>query len=475
VSQAADPPAPSAPLEDPRLTPWRKVVYANGDFTVNTVLVSLNIVFVTYFLTQIAGLRPELAGLVQLVARTVDAFTDPAMGRISDRCRWRWGRRRPFFVLGALPFGLCYALLWVDASQLSQAGMFAYYTSLYVGLSLAMTVLSIPYLALQPEMALGYDARTSLNTYRNLGSTVGIFAGTVTFRPLAEALGGGSAGFALTGVVYGVLMAAPWFAVYAVTWERPEFQSREARLGFVAGARLLVRHRTFRQLTGLYLCGRISMDLIGAILILYFTHVIGRSDDFELTMALFIATIVVTLPVWLRVARHTEKVTLFRVGSIWWAVSLALILFAQPDWPRWVLFAFAPIGGIGFAVTDLMPWSMLGEVVDEDDLRSGERREGVYNGFFMFVRKLGGTIAVALAMALLGALGFTKASHQSASVQWAIRLLASVAPAAFLLLSVWISRGYPLGRDAHNRILHALEARGGLREPGLGPEPAAGG
>ncbi|MDP7572081.1 MAG: MFS transporter, partial [Myxococcota bacterium] len=87
--------------------------YAAGDVTVNTVLVSLNMVWVTYFLTQVAGLRPELAGLVQLIGRAVDAFTDPAMGRLSDLCRWKWGRRRPFFVLGALPLGISFALLWM--------------------------------------------------------------------------------------------------------------------------------------------------------------------------------------------------------------------------------------------------------------------------------------------------------------------------------------------------------------------------
>ena len=75
------------PTEDPRLGPARKAIYGTGDFTVNTVLASLNIVYVTYFLTQIAGLRPELAGMVQLLGRAVDAFTDPAMGRLSDCCR----------------------------------------------------------------------------------------------------------------------------------------------------------------------------------------------------------------------------------------------------------------------------------------------------------------------------------------------------------------------------------------------------
>jgi sugar (glycoside-pentoside-hexuronide) transporter len=429
-----------------------------GDFTVNAVLSSLSMIYVIYFLTQIAGLRPELAGLVQLIGRAVDAFTDPAMGRLSDLSRWKAGRRRPFFLIGAVPFGICYALLWVDLPDGSQLAMFAYYTTVYVGLSLGMTVLSVPYLALQPEMALGYDARTSLNTYRNVGSVIGVFA-AVSFRPAANALGGGEAGFALAGAVYGVAMALPWLAVYRATWERPDFQSRKTTISLADGLRIIARHHSFRRLTGIYLCGRITMDIIGAMLIIYFTHVIGRTEDFELTMFLFLGTVLVSLPFWLRVARHFDKATLFIVGAIWWMATLTLILFAQPDWPRWLLLVFAPLGGIGFAVVDLMPWSMLGEVVDEDDLRTGERREGIYNGSFMFLRKLGGTIAVALALGLLGLLGFEKGEQQNEQTLIAIRLLTSVVPAFFLLLSIWLARGYPLTRNVHAKIVDRLETR----------------
>lgn len=460
MSQAA-PEAPlgkaSALADDPRLTPARKSVYAMGDFTVNTVLVSLSMVYVTYFLTQVAGLRPELAGMVQLVGRGVDAFTDPAMGRLSDLSRWRFGRRRPFFLLGALPFGLTFALLWTTPGG-SQLELFAYYTALYVLLSVSMTVLAVPYLALLPEMALGYDSRTSLHAYRNYGSVFGISA-AIAFRPLAVALGGGAEGYAMAGVLYGVLVALPWLAVFFVSWERPQFQSRATTLSFREGILLLVRHATFRRLTGLYLASRVTMDIVSAMLILYFTFVLGRSGDFEFTMGLFLTSVLVSLPIWLAISRHTDKSTLFLVGSVWWFVSFGLIYAADPGWPRWLLLALAPIGGIGFAVVDLMAWSMLGEVVDEDDLASGERREGVYNGAFMFVRKLAGSIAVALALAILGWLGFEKGTQQSETVLTAIRLLTTVVPAFFLALAVVFARSYPLGRERHATIVAALEAR----------------
>ena len=458
ISQATTSAAAAGVAEDPRLTAGRKTVYATGDFTVNTMLTSLSMVFATYFLVQVAGLRAEYAAGVPLIGRIVDAFTDPAMGRLSDRCTWRAGRRRPFFLIGALPFGLFFALLWVTPSTDSQVALFAYYSALYIAVSVAMTVVSVPYLALQPEMAAGYDARTSLNTYRNAGSILGVFA-AVAFRPVAELFGGGTGGFASAGAVYGVALALPWLAVYATTWERTDFQARPAKTGLLEGARLVAAHTTFRRLVGLYLCGRVSMDLLGAMLILYFTYHLGRSEDFELMMVVFLSAVLVWLPVWLRLSRSREKASTFSIGCLIWATGSVLILFIQPDWPRWTIFVFAPLLAAGFAVVDLMPWSMLGEVVDEDDLANGERREGIYNGFFMFLRKLAGAAAVFIAMSMLGALGYAQGETQPDAAVWAIRLLASIGTAVFLLLAVSFAWSYPLTRARHDEIVRLLAER----------------
>jgi Na+/melibiose symporter-like transporter len=184
--------------------------------------------------------------------------------------------------------------------------MFAYYTATFVFMSLSMTCVAVPYLALQPEMALGYDSRTSLNAWRNMGSILGVFA-AIALRPIANAFGGGPEGFLAAGAVYGLVIAAPWFAIYAVTWERPDFQAREAELSFFAGVRLAARHANFRRLVGLFLCGRVAMDLVAAMLILYFTLWLGHGDDFEPTMALFFVVVLVSLPLWVRLAAISRR------------------------------------------------------------------------------------------------------------------------------------------------------------------------
>jgi sugar (glycoside-pentoside-hexuronide) transporter len=438
-----------------------KAVYALGDLTTNTALSALTLVYASYFLIEIAGLRGALAGLVPLIARTLDAFADPLMGRVTDATAWRAGRRRPYFLLGALPFGLGFAALWWSPPLVSQGALFAYYTAAYCVVSLAMTVLSVPYLALIPEMALGYDARTSLNTFRSAGAVLGTLA-AVGIRPLSELCGGGSAGFLAAGGIYGVALALPWLAVHRVSFERPEFQKRGAEAGLREALVAVWKHRSFAQLTGLYLFGRIAMDLVGALVILYMTHWIGRSEDFEPLMALFLICVLASLPVWLKLAGRYDKVSVFVAGSLLWA-AVSLVAFAfGPETPRWALFLWAAAAALGYAVVDIMPWAMVGEVIDEDDLAHGERREGLYNGVFTFLRKLGGALGVFLVLSILDLAGFVKSEagvSQSDSAREAIRWLTAASPCVFLLLGVWFARGYPLGREAHARIAEALDAR----------------
>jgi oligogalacturonide transporter len=448
------------------LKPLQKAAYATGDFTVNTALSALGLIYTTYFLTQVAGLRPALAGLVPLIARSLDAFADPMMGRLSDVTRSSWGRRRVYFLIGAIPFGFFYALMWLPAPFETQWANATYYTATYTLMGLWMAVLSVPYLALLPEMALDYDERTSLNTYRMVGSLLGVFA-AIGIRPVANALGGGAQGFALSGTLYGVALALPWLLVYRVTFERPDFASRTAGDGFIDGVRTLLRHRNFNLLTGLFLMGRISMDLVSALLILYFTYWIGRSEDFELTMFLFLTSVVLSLPLWLRLSQGRNKSTMFVVGCAWWMVTSLAFLFIGPDSPRWLLFVLPPLVGFGYGVVDVMPWAMLGEVIDEDDLASGHRREGLYNGVFTFLRKLAGALGVFLVLTILDLAGFEKGAEQTETVRQMIRILTAVAPAFFLAVSIWFAWNYPLTRAAHERILEDLARRDGGLHAGM--------
>jgi len=440
-----------------RLSIATKACYALGDHTLNLALSVLSL-FYLFFLTEVAGLQPALASVVLLLGRTIDAFTDPLMGRISDVTRSRMGRRRPYFLLGALPFGLGFAALWVHLPHVSDQMRFAYYTAAYAFHTIASTVLTVPYVALLPEMTLDYGERTSISTYRSAASVIGTIVAAVVTQPGVAFFGGGAKGYLVMGILYGVWLSLPWAVVFARTSERPEFQ-RASQHSFLTGLRLAVGHRAYRQLMALYLCSRVAMDVVGATLIYYFTFWLARPGDFEITMGLLLVAAVVSLPFWLRAASSTDKRTLFIAGSCWWAAAQLCFLLATPDWPAWTVFALGALAGAGYAVADLMPWSMLGDVVDADELRTQERREGVYAGFFTFLRKLAGASAVALAGLALQIAGFEGGKSPGRTALEAIRWLTGAVPTAFILLAVLLARRYPISRERHAEVRRLLDAR----------------
>jgi len=133
----------------------------------------------------------------------------------------------------------------------------------------------------------------------------------------------------------------------------------------------------------------------------------------------------------------------------------------MPSWPAWTVLVVSALAGVGYAIADLMPWSMLGDVVDADELRTEERREGIYAGFFTFLRKLAGASAVALAGLALDLAGYEGGKQQSATALEAIRWLTGAAPAVFIVLGVLLARSYPMSRERHAEVRRALEQRRG--------------
>ncbi|MCG8591233.1 MAG: MFS transporter, partial [Proteobacteria bacterium] len=297
-----------------------------------------------------------------------------------------------------------------------------------------------------------------LNTYRSAAAVLGTFV-AVAMQYVAPSLGEGSRGYVIAGCFLAIWLTVPWVAVHRVSFERPP-SGPPATTPFLAGLRTAFSHRAFALLVAVYVFARAAVDLIGAMFLFYFTYWIGRQEDFAATLALFLCVVVISLPVWLRVAQQIDKRTIYILGAGMWIAIQFPIYLAQPDWPRWTIFLVASLAGVGYAVADLMPWAMLGEVIDEDELRTGERREGLYSGLFTFIRKIAGSTFVALALFALGVVGYVgDGEQQPESAVQMVRILTSVAPAGLLLISIAFALHYPITRKVHADILRRLEER----------------
>jgi GPH family glycoside/pentoside/hexuronide:cation symporter len=273
----------------------------------------------------------------------------------------------------------------------------------------------------------------------------------------------------LTGLIISGWLLVPWPFAFWSSFESPSRRGEQPGTSFMESIKSLARHGTYLRLCAFFLLARIAVDLMGLAVPLFFSINLGRPADVTWTLLSMLSMVVISLPFWLWIAKSSEKHRLFVWGSAWTIVCLSGILFVEPSWPRILVFAIAGLMGIGYAVVDLMPWAMLGEVIDEDELESGERREGVYNGIFTFIRKTGGASAYMVAGIALSLAGYDRdATEQPAAVLTTIRVTTCIVPSLFLLSALVLAHRYPLGRARHKEILQSLGRRhAGEHEAGL--------
>jgi len=444
-------------VNDDRLPLHLKVIYGLGDHSVNVALVALTMIF-PFYLTDVVGMRIGLAGLVPLVGRSVDALTDVWMGRISDRTTWKAGRRRPYLLIGSIPFALSFAAIWSAPPIENAVLQFGFYVGIYIVLSISMTIVAVPYQALLPELTSNYHERTSLATFRSISSIFGTLVTLLLFRQIVVAMGGDARAWSLAGIVFALWIFWPWFPIWRVTYERPGSGS-QAPISTRDYFRLLTENQSFRRLIALFTLGRMAIDLPMALFLHYFTYVIGRPEDFEPVMGVFLVSVVVAMPLWLRFSRGRDKKTTYLLGCVGWVFGLGLLFVNQSDWPFAITLAATALAGIGYSAADMIPWSMIADIADEDEIQSGERREGLYVGVFTFLRKLAGALGVALAFLALDFAGFEAGVQNSEGVLWVLRGATALLPILFVLASAWAANQYPLTWRRHSEILEALEAR----------------
>jgi len=208
----------------------------------------------------------------------------------------------------------------------------------------------------------------------------------------------------------------------------------------------------------------------------------GLPESHFARMALTVqGTAIAMVIVWERVARLSGKRTVFLLGAPLAVLALSALITLQPG-EVFMMYVLGVFAGMGVATMYMVPFSMLPDVVDLDELETGLRREGLYFSAVVFLQKLGIAVALFASGSFLGLTGFAAdAESQPLAVLWAIRLLIGPLPAILLLGSLWFAYRYPINRRCHQQILLALQDKrlqtqqsplppSNLNQPTAGPE-----
>lgn len=454
----------------PRRLPLRaKLAFGAGDLSPGMAAVIIGFSQLL-FLTTVAGLSPGTAGLILLLGRVWDAITDPWMGLISDRTRSRFGRRRLWILVGAVPFGLLYSLLWL-VPPLGQEGRFYYYLVVTLAFNTVFTVVNVPYASLTAELTDEADERTVLNSYRfafsiagSLGA--GILHGVLVTRfcadPAACLPTESQAGYAVSAAIFGVLMVLPFLWCVAGTQERPQRETGSGlALPLSQQLRLALGNRPFLFVIGVFLCSWMALQITQNVISFYLAFYLKRFDLFPAVLLAVQGTAMIFLFIWSAVSRRVGLKITYCCGMVVWILAQAGLFFLQPHQVN-LAIVLAAFAGIGVSTAYLVPWSLLPDVVDLDELHTGQRREGVFYGIMTFTQKTCVGLGIFLTAKALEAYGFSEKlspGQQPESALLALRWMVGPIPTLLLIVGMVAVCLYPITRKRHAEILEELASR----------------
>jgi glycoside/pentoside/hexuronide:cation symporter, GPH family len=458
-----------------------KIIYGSGDWGKSS-FNTLRQIFYAIFLTDVVGLDPRLASIAALIGIVWDAINDPVIGAFSDSVRTRWGRRRPFLILFCVPFALAFLLLWWAPPWRSQLMLVIHITLAYMLSDTIQTFITVPYLALTPEIAPGYDERTSLTTFRMFFNLIASLATAVAAPMIIDAcIENGLSlqqGYLIIGALFGGLAIIPFVLIFSTIREKAiSEEARVVKPSIRSIFYTLWQNRPFRIAAGIYALNWISFDLMGLMLpyfILYWVSqgdLLAKTSLFGINLAvesvvfgILIITAMITLPFWNWFSRKYSKSRAYIIGMSFWIIVQLLILTILPGQMGFIM-ALAFLTGLSVSNAHIIPDAIFPDVIDWDELRTHQRKEGMYYGAINLVRKLSSALATFLALQVLGWFGYQSPPqdvivfNQGPTTILAIRILTGPVVAIFLLTAIFLAWKYPLNRERQEMIRRSLTRR----------------
>jgi len=464
----------------PKLTFWQKLLYGTGDWSLSS-FTTLRALLYTIFLTDVVRLNPGLASFSALIGTAWDALNDPLIGALNDRVRSRWGRRRPFLLLFAIPFGLGFLILWWVPPTDSQLLKMIYVTLAFMITDTLHTLVNVPYLALVPDISRDYDERTSLSGFRVLFNLLATLVTAVAAPTIVDEVVRSGAtpqqGYLLVAGLFGGLAILPFLIIPLVIKETKTDLEEPERVDLRKMWGVILRNKPFLYVTGLYSLTWIAFDLVSRMLPFFAVYWVGKGDslisrplfgqDFaleSLAMGSLMLVSLVSIPLWTGLsARFGKKVT-YIIGMIFWILVLSALMLVQPGQVSLTL-ALSALAGLSVATASILPESMLPDAVDWDEYQTGERNEGLYFGAITLFRKLSGALAGFFALQALNLFGYQAPPQgvtvwqQAPSALTAIRWMTGPFSALLVLAAIIVAWFYPLTRQQYEQIRAALDAR----------------
>lgn len=446
-----------------KLTFGYKLRFALAELGFNVLRAAMDF-FLLFYYTDVAGINPAIASSALLVGKlTWDAINDPLTGYFSDRTKSRFGRRRIFMLIAAVPIALA---SWIQFSlPQGMSGLAAFFAVLLTFWlkDTFVTLAIVPYASLIAEVTHDYQERSSLALYKSLNSVVGYIVGAgsvLVFVGIFKSMGLGLSGsWSATGAVFGIIAMITLLVSTFSIKESAEQQEEANPIPAWEGLKLCFKNKPFMTLMSVFLLGSFAFTAQAALFPYLIQYQLGMQSQLTNIMVLSLVTTGLFSPVAKLLADKINKGPAYALGLSLTTVTFVMAFLFLPHQPTPWVYVVATVLGISFSAQWVLPYAMMPDVIEYDELLTGKRREGIYYGISNFLTKFSNAMGVAIPGWALSWYGYVPNAVQSESTLFGIRFFYAIVPAAAMLICVPLLLRYPITRDSHAALLKELAAK----------------
>ena len=464
-----------------------KLCYGIGGFMDGGAVALMSCIMLKY-MTSALGIAMAVASTIMMVAKIWDAITDPLMGFISDNTRGRWGRRKPYMVVGGALVVVALLMLFLPVRSwgVSVGGCTAFVLIFYLVWNTVSTLTQVPYCSMSGDISPSFRERNNANTVKLVFTSLSSGICYVVPLVLIEAMINKDGYLFMSNISpvtfwlcvslgFGILFGGGLIICGIFVKERVNVTTPKVKFNFKQFVNNYVepyKNRSYRWHIAMYCTAFMCMDMISALAVYYATDVWHGYKLFGMDFSsLFIVgplmvAAVIIFPLGRILMDKKSKQFVFRMGLPFYILGGIMFIVMDPSWTPPILVPVVSfIMGLGFGGAQMMPWMIFPDTVDVAELATGKRPTGTYSGMMTLARKVAGAFAVGMVGWIIGGAGYIENTtgdasayiEQPESALLAIKLVMGIAIAVFITLAMISSFRYKVTSEKLKRIRYFNE------------------
>lgn len=444
----------SEKIDTRRFGKGQKWSFGMGSFSQWFISSSL-VVWIFSFYFAAVGLPVGYIMMAFILWTVWNAVNDPLVGYISDKTRTKWGRRKPFIILGSIPIIIIETIIWLPPTD-NHFITFIYLLIILVCYDTFYTMVTL-FDSLFPELYTSVEERAEVNTIKQVLATVGMLTAFITAGIFIGDLTS-KEGYIINGMVSSIILGIS--LLIAIKWgvkEREEFKfDHEHEFSFFQGLKYTFKNKGFVLYTIMFLLNEYILLMTGTLVPLYALHVLSVTDVALTSLLLGILYIVgiLTVVIWMKLDVKLGSKKAFAISIISYFLATIPVLFITSYSVALIVFIFI---GFGFGGMLYFIYLIIADVIDEDELNTGVRREGTFFGITNFFMRLAMILSIVTISLVFTSAGWeTYTPNPGADVIFGIKALLVIFPGIALGITLLCLHFYPFSKERVEEIKKEL-------------------